>query len=443
MKKPIYKKELHKNSLVFEQEWADNHTFFQMQMLTENDIEGLLPCSISTFNGEKQLLYDITGRQTLDCVYEKKQLDDSDIEIILNGLKRTLLQMQKYLLDEDYLLLSPEYIYIDLSTKELFFCFYPFEKEAFTKKLETFAEYILEHINHEKKETVVIAYQFYRSVKEENKFFFQIMEELYPLHEEAEELIAVEEPFHSEEIAEIREENICEKKTDKKPKGLYYLASGCMLAGLAYGLYYYYVYFADRQRTWQEFFSTVYGMSALFLIALGVVFWVFSFYFYKVIRKQQKNEQNIITDLEHNKDSEYSDDKRGLEETYYYEEAVSNENELENNRMEMTVLLSENCYKEERCLVSADRRKIQIKLTDFPFTIGKMPDVVDYVLEDKSVSRMHVKFTYNAEEDTVYMQDLNSTNGTYHNGIRLEDNEKVPVYADDEIKIGRRVFVYQ
>ena len=56
---------------------------------------------------------------------------------------------------------------------------------------------------------------------------------------------------------------------------------------------------------------------------------------------------------------------------------------------------------------------------------------------------MHVRFTYQEQEDTVYVQDLNSTNGTSHNGIRLEGNEMLPVYAQDEIRIGKRVFIYQ
>ena len=41
------------------------------------------------------------------------------------------------------------------------------------------------------------------------------------------------------------------------------------------------------------------------------------------------------------------------------------------------------------------------------------------------------------------MQDLNSTNGTYHNGMRLSPNERVILEAEDEIGFGQAQFVFR
>lgn len=65
---------------------------------------------------------------------------------------------------------------------------------------------------------------------------------------------------------------------------------------------------------------------------------------------------------------------------------------------------------------------------------------MDYVLEDNSVSRIHARFTL--RDDVVYLTDLNSTNGTLKNGIRLEPNEMTMLEADDEITFGRLTFTY-
>ena len=41
------------------------------------------------------------------------------------------------------------------------------------------------------------------------------------------------------------------------------------------------------------------------------------------------------------------------------------------------------------------------------------------------------------------MQDLNSTNGTYHNGLRLRPNEKVMLEVEDEVGLGRVQLVFR
>lgn len=116
-------------------------------------------------------------------------------------------------------------------------------------------------------------------------------------------------------------------------------------------------------------------------------------------------------------------------------------------KYEETVLLQENMYKEEGILVEKlkkfDRKPpVKIILNNFPFIIGKLEGAVDYVLLDKSVSRMHAKFIKNPNEDMVYLLDLNSKNGTLKNGIPLEANELVPLTAEDEITFGKITFTY-
>ncbi len=76
-----------------------------------------------------------------------------------------------------------------------------------------------------------------------------------------------------------------------------------------------------------------------------------------------------------------------------------------------------------------------------PITIGKFEQEADVVLEDASVSRLHAKVT--KEDDVFYLQDLNSTNGTYKNGLRLNPYEKRRLDVGDEIKCGRVLFTFQ
>ena len=52
-----------------------------------------------------------------------------------------------------------------------------------------------------------------------------------------------------------------------------------------------------------------------------------------------------------------------------------------------------------------------------------------------TISREHARFTY--IDDKWYVEDLGSTNGTYHNGIKLEKGKKAEVHSGDKISFSK------
>ena len=64
----------------------------------------------------------------------------------------------------------------------------------------------------------------------------------------------------------------------------------------------------------------------------------------------------------------------------------------------------------------------------YPCIIGKSKKSADYVIDDKAVSRVHLKIEQT--EEGFAIEDLNSTNRTYHNG------EILPPHVLTKIKIG-------
>ncbi len=76
-------------------------------------------------------------------------------------------------------------------------------------------------------------------------------------------------------------------------------------------------------------------------------------------------------------------------------------------------------------------KTMEIPLTKFPFYLGKLNWNVDYAIEHSSISRVHSKFE--KEGDILYVRDLDSTNGTYLNHIRLGKDEKQQMNEGDEI----------
>lgn len=90
------------------------------------------------------------------------------------------------------------------------------------------------------------------------------------------------------------------------------------------------------------------------------------------------------------------------------------------------------CTSEGRVLAMLDR-----PIT----TIGKRKEEADVVLEDMSVSRLHARIV--KEKEKYYIEDLNSTNGTFKNGLRLQPYERRELEPEDEIKAGRVLMVFR
>jgi hypothetical protein len=69
-------------------------------------------------------------------------------------------------------------------------------------------------------------------------------------------------------------------------------------------------------------------------------------------------------------------------------------------------------------------------------------DLTPYGALPKGVSRLHAVL-FRGEDDTLYLTDINSANGTYLNGHRLSPHEPVPVTNGDEVSLGKmRMHVY-
>lgn len=87
------------------------------------------------------------------------------------------------------------------------------------------------------------------------------------------------------------------------------------------------------------------------------------------------------------------------------------------------------------------KNKNHIELKRFPCTVGKMAGCVDYVLPDDSVSRMHARFE--KKDGRILLTDMNSTNGTFKNGLRMQPQETVEIEPGDEIRFGSLNYCYR
>lgn len=80
-------------------------------------------------------------------------------------------------------------------------------------------------------------------------------------------------------------------------------------------------------------------------------------------------------------------------------------------------------------------RQKKVVLEQLPMTIGKLKGEASVVIEDRSISRIHCRFL--EHEGRIALMDLNSTNGTILNGMRLKSGEMIGIAKNDEILLGK------
>ena len=118
-------------------------------------------------------------------------------------------------------------------------------------------------------------------------------------------------------------------------------------------------------------------------------------------------------------------------------QAVCEETEYVGRTVYMEATMQE---QEIHGLFTSDGKEL-FRLKDQSIIIGKKKEEADCILEDSSVSRMHARIT--SEKDMFYLEDLNSTNGTYKNGLRLQPYEKRKMDKEDEIRLGKIVLIFR
>lgn len=106
-----------------------------------------------------------------------------------------------------------------------------------------------------------------------------------------------------------------------------------------------------------------------------------------------------------------------------------------------TVVMGLQNHQEGHRLRNAKTAGDFIVLDKLPCVFGKLDTCADVVLNDNSVSRVHAQIFEDKGE--LYLQDLNSTNGSYVNSLAVENNEIVQLKRGDEIAFGNARYIYE
>lgn len=154
-----YIRKLTASHMVVEQ--SEALTGWEEQMIAHVSADGILFAECVRENDRNNLWYDITGKQSLDTVLESTELQYELLCRILTGIYGAVERLENILLRADALLLLPECIFLDYRTEQIYFCYYPGNTKGMPEAFTELMEYLLTRIDHGDEQGVALAYSVY------------------------------------------------------------------------------------------------------------------------------------------------------------------------------------------------------------------------------------------------------------------------------------------
>lgn len=185
--KTSLKRELNHAILTIEAERGYKEDY-QIRMLRENKIEGLLHVRSQEEEGVTLFEYDISGKVSMKSLYEKNKINAKEMKKFLEQISGIVDNLKEYLLDANKLLVDPEYIFCEKGN--YYFCYYPLSDEniggAFHRLMDSFVQWT----DYQDTVSVKTAFMLHKETMEENYSINKILEQL---REEEKEEIAEKE----------------------------------------------------------------------------------------------------------------------------------------------------------------------------------------------------------------------------------------------------------
>lgn len=365
---------------------------YQYCILNRGGIRYLLSGNLRYINGEAYLYYDISSTQNIKQLFETRAIGRDWFRDFLWGVRKMLGELDRFLLEEQCIIWSPTHVFQDLEKNDFSFLYVPYYKED--NGLWELMDFFVEKIDYEDEGLVNFLYTIYEQMKTAGQEYLR--KNIHDAWEKFERAKAENEP--EEETLQKGIEPIESKNADIG-RDAAPVQEKRMLP----------FWKESRRRRVQQKEDYREHMRQKLFGGRAIAVCEETVYADKVINNIREHEEQ--------------------EKTLVYEEEYGK-----------TIYIEESGIRQQPALYKADGELV-VKLDTMPFVVGKRKEDVSFALNDYSVSRIHARITQ--EDGVYYIEDLNSTNGTFKNGLRLQPYEKRKLEREDELKFGKTEYVYR
>lgn len=371
---------------------------YELRMLKHNAVMGLLPVQDVQETGEIRFCYDITGKKSLECYLENNALNLVMIKKILENLIHLCREMEHYLLKEEKILLKEDMIFMDSREEQFYFCYYPNKEGELREEFANLVENMLPQLDHENREDTEKVYAIYEKTREENYSLLKLQELFFATEEENDREMWQEYKEVKNETAGIEPVAVNPQNPKKSDKIMSLKKS--ILQAIEKGISSLHLDKLNRKK------------KELSMPAIPVSF----------IKKKQKG----------------SAPERNKIHLSEYKKMGASENDpaypMEQDRAYLSGQREENVTGARLIYLGGGEERDFVVDKDI-FLIGTDASAVDGVLKSRAAGEIQAKIT--RAENTYYIEDMNSANGTLVNGEiliykevrRLEEGDRI-TFAD-------------
>lgn len=442
MLEPKYYRDYGHNYMILQCTQQETVRSYQYKILTSGKVGEILKCSVRYINGSTYYYYDISSRTTLNNLYRDKKMSCVQVKDVLRQIYGIYEKLAGYFMEEAGLVLLPEHIYYDLTDRKYIGLYYPDYHTEESNAYKPLMDFLLEHIDTEDRNLAENMYRIYE-MAEESCFFIE--DALRILEDSAEAIQETAcEPIQRQEqesdVVSAEDYNIEadywepeKQEKETKRRNLFYPAFAVLSALGIVGAVVVRSMYELAQREEIILYGVIAAMGACLLLCLAGIYAGGKKKESSVDKKdadameiypQDTNLPSLETVINRDMNSEMPEYKPQKSDDYGN-----------------TVFFDESAVREYKLYAMDKKNKRHIELNQFPCTVGKMAGCVDYVLADNSVSRIHARF--DRQGDKVLLTDMNSTNGTFKNGLRMQPQETVEIEPGDEVRFGNLNYCYR
>lgn len=376
-----YKKDGNQNFMIIKDENI-NENDYKLQMVINNDIKGIIPLSVKSINNKQEIHYGISSMISIESMYAKKQMSGKDIYNLVKSIKNMSDSMKEYLLDINGILFGIEFVYLKRQDEKYSFCYYPENNANYQESLREFFDKLLEYINHNDRQAVLIAYGI-QQITISDSFTVQDLMECAEKHMKN---ATVQKYAYEENKERCQVYNVSEKKEQTNietyPK-------------------------TSRKNFFRNIVEIFSGKG------------------------KYKCEDDLLCEEEVNYGDKVAKNAIATDTENIYEE-----------REDATMLLTSSGIIENITLRRIDsEEQMEITPNKYPCVLGKSKKSSDFYIDSPVVSRVHMRIS----EDMAgyFVEDLNSTNGTYVNGVQLHPHELKEINSGDQITMANVDFIVE
>ncbi len=376
---------------------------YEEKMLSENSIPALLDFHIVRVNANYRYWYDITGKKSVRGIAESEGLSVGNVTQIIEAVGAAYRMLSQYLVTEDRIYVTEETVFLKNSGSgmEASLCFFPRTEVTQGCPLLGLMEYFISVVDHEKEGVTRLCYTLYEEAVKEGATIADLLRITEEYKEAAGGNPIFERKPENEENARLDETVAGSEPETGKERGRGIFRK------------------KETEDFWMEVPSDI-TMEEVFadgeeededLSIIGRIGMFFKNIPSRIFGGFRKKKEEIFP-------------PKDLEEDLIYDPKA--------DYSEPTVLLTadkDSCF--GKLIYEGNEKEADYMIETDEFHIGSSKKGNEAVLRSPVVSHHHARII--RQEDKYYLEDLNSTNGTFLNGEAITLGQKYELKYMDRV----------